>query len=62
MSFMVDLRIDIRTKEMLNITPCKECCLRLPFTVIGPPFTRHCWPRVHGIKIIAPCGSVLELC
>ena len=23
---MVDLRIDIRTKEMLNITPCKECC------------------------------------
>ena len=23
MSFMVDLRIDIRTKEMLNITPCK---------------------------------------
>ena len=26
MSFMVDLRIDIRTKEMLNITPCKESC------------------------------------
>ena len=26
MSFMVDLRIDIRTKEMLNITPCKKCC------------------------------------
>ena len=23
MSFMVDLKIDIRTKEMLNITPCK---------------------------------------
>ena len=22
MSFMVDLRIDIRTEEMLNITPC----------------------------------------
>ena len=26
MSFMVDLRIGIRTKEMLNITPCKESC------------------------------------
>ena len=26
MSFMVDLRIDIGTKEMLNITPCKKCC------------------------------------
>ena len=26
MSFMVDLRIDIKTKEMLNITPCKKCC------------------------------------
>ena len=26
MSFMVDLRIDIKTKEMLNITPCNECC------------------------------------
>ena len=24
MLFIVDLRIDIRTKEMLNITPCKE--------------------------------------
>ena len=22
----VDLRINIRTKEMLNITPCKKCC------------------------------------
>ena len=27
MSFMVDLRIDIRTKEMFNITPCKKCFL-----------------------------------
>ena len=26
MSFMVDLRIDIRTKEVLNITPSKKCC------------------------------------
>ena len=26
MSFMVDPRIDIRTKEVLNITPCKKCC------------------------------------
>ena len=26
MLIMVDLRIDIRTKEMLNITPCKKCC------------------------------------
>ena len=26
MAFMVDLRFDIRTKEMLNITPCKKCC------------------------------------
>ena len=26
MSLMVDLRIDIKTKEMLNILPCKECC------------------------------------
>ena len=26
MSFMVDPRIDIRTKELLNITPCKKCC------------------------------------
>ena len=26
-SFMVDLRIDIRTKEMLNITLCKKCCV-----------------------------------
>ena len=26
MSFMVDLRVDIRTKKMLNITPCKKCC------------------------------------
>ena len=26
MLFMVDLRIDKRTKEMLNITPCKKCC------------------------------------
>ena len=26
MLFMVDLRINIRTKEMLNITPCKKCC------------------------------------
>ena len=24
--FMVDLRIDIRTKEMLKITPCTKCC------------------------------------
>ena len=23
---MVDLRINIRTKEMLNITPCQKCC------------------------------------
>ena len=23
---MVDLRIDIRTEGMLNITPCKRCC------------------------------------
>ena len=23
---MDDLRIDIRTKEMLNKTPCKKCC------------------------------------
>ena len=26
MSFMDDLRINIRTKEMLNITPCQKCC------------------------------------
>ena len=26
MSFTVDLRIDISTKEMLNITPRKEYC------------------------------------
>ena len=26
MSFMVDLRIDVWTKEMLNITPCQKCC------------------------------------
>ena len=42
-----------------------ECCFdyqRLQFTVIGLPFTWHCWPRVHGIKIIAPCGTLLELC
>ena len=29
-----------------------ECCFdyyRLQFTVIGLPFTWHCWPRVHGI-------------
>ena len=26
MSFTVDPRIDIRTKEVLNITPCKKCC------------------------------------
>ena len=26
MSFMVDLRIDIRTWEMLTITSCKKCC------------------------------------
>ena len=26
MSFMVALKIDIRTKEMLNITPCQKCC------------------------------------
>ena len=27
MSFMVDLRIDIRTEEMLDITPCLEVLL-----------------------------------
>ena len=26
MPVMVDLRIDIRTKEMLNITPSQKCC------------------------------------
>ena len=26
MSFMVDLRIDIRTKKMLNITPSQKSC------------------------------------
>ena len=24
---MLDLRINIRTKEVMNITPCKKCCL-----------------------------------
>ena len=27
MAFMVDLRIDIRTKEMLNITPYQKSCV-----------------------------------
>ena len=27
MLFMVDLRIDIRTKEMLNLTPSHKSCL-----------------------------------
>ena len=27
MSFIIDLRIDIMTKKMLNITPCEKCCL-----------------------------------
>ena len=26
MAFMVDLRIDIRSKEILNITLCQKCC------------------------------------
>ena len=43
MSFMVDLRIDIRTKEMLSTTPCKKCIsptlLVLPFPA-GP--AGHC--------------------
>ena len=29
MSFMVDLKIDTRTKEMLNVTPCKRTALYL---------------------------------
>ena len=28
MSFMVDLRIDMRTKEMMNITPCSASLVR----------------------------------
>ena len=27
MVFMVDLNIDIRTKVMLNITPCRKSCV-----------------------------------
>ena len=41
MSFIVDLRIDIRSKEMLNISPCKKRCNSLVyFLMIGDP-KRH---------------------
>ena len=36
--------------------------MRFDFTVIGLPFTWHYWPKVHGIKSIGTCGTLLELC
>ena len=38
MLFMVDLRIDIRTKEMLNITPCKPTFTLIKMTIFSSNF------------------------